>query len=257
MKLKFFTASEPSSTHPNQNEDEIFIEEKNKVAGLFDGLGGLAYGGEAATSAAEFCKVETSQQNIEKTLENCHKFLKEKARREFGKDIATTGMIVQIYTKQKLVLVVWGSVGDSRLYHFSEGHLLQKSSDDSLITQAQERGWIGSEKAERINQAMDFKGLNKVEKNLFNGRNMITQAIGIGEMKPRIGKFKAKEGDAIILTSDGVHDNLTNAQMEQILNQKPTDPAKKLVEEATFVSDGASIRAKQDDMTALVIELSP
>ena len=257
MKLKFFTASESSATHPSQNEDEIFIEEKNKVAGLFDGLGGLAYGGEAATSAAEFCKVETSQQGIEKTLENCHKFLKEKARKEFGKDIATTGMLVQIYKKQKPVLVIWGSVGDSRIYHFSEGALLQKVSDDSLITQAQERGWISSEKAERINQATDFKGLNKVEKNLFNGRNMITQAIGIGEMNPKIGKFKAQGGDVIILTSDGVHDNLTNASMEDILKQKPLDPAKKLVEEAALVSDGSSIRAKKDDMTALVIELTP
>ena len=85
---------------------------------------------------------------------------------------------------------------------------------------------------------------------------MVTQALGIGEMSPNIGKFKALIGDLIILTSDGVHDNLTNAQMEKILIQKPPNPAKKLVEESVVVSEGRTIRAKADDMTVLVVELS-
>src|SRR3990167_3466672 len=100
MKLKFYTASLTSINHPDENQDAFFTDEKLRAAGVFDGVGGLSHGKEAAASAAEFCKIEISQVGIEKTLGSCHKFLKEKARKEFGKDIATTGVLIQIYSKQ-------------------------------------------------------------------------------------------------------------------------------------------------------------
>jgi len=254
MRLKYFTATRASISHPEENQDSFFVDTRNHVAGVFDGVGGLSYGKEAAVSAAEFCKVEINQVGIEKTLTLGHEFLKEKAKKEFGKNIATTAIIAQIYPGQNPAFVVWGSVGDSRTYHFSE-KLNQISQDDSLISQAMENDWISAKKADQINQATDLKDFNKVEKNLFFGRNMITQALGIGVMKPNIGKFKAKKGDAIILTSDGVHDNLTNKQMEEILNQVQKDPAHALVKEAQRVSESDFLRAKPDDMCAVVIEL--
>ena len=256
VKIKYFFSSKVSLSHPKENQDAFFVNLKNKSVGLFDGLGGLVHGKEAATLAAEFCKIGISQNGIEKSLKSCHQFLKEKSKREYGKDIATTGTIIQIYSKASPALIVWGNVGDSRIYHYAKSKLLQKTVDDSLITQAKNSGWLDYQKAEKINQATDLQGLNNVEKNLFNGRQMVTQALGIGEMSPNIGKFKALIGDLIILTSDGVHDNLTNAQMEKILIQKPPNPAKKLVEESVVVSEGRTIRAKADDMTVLVVELS-
>ncbi len=255
MKLKFYSFSVASVAHPKENQDAFFTDKKNKSAGVFDGLGGLVHGKEVATSAAEFCKIGISQNGVEKSLKSCHQFLKEKSKKEYGKDIATTGTIIQIYSKQSPAYVVWGNVGDSRIYYYSELKFSQETTDDSLVTQAENRGWLDASKAEKINQATDLKGLNKVEKNLFNGRQMITQALGIGEMKPKIGKFKARKGDLIILTSDGVHDNLTNTQIEKILKEKPADPAKKLVEGSVVISEGRTIRAKADDMTAVVVEL--
>ncbi|MCH7541600.1 protein phosphatase 2C domain-containing protein [Patescibacteria group bacterium] len=255
MKIRYYTSSLSSPTHPNENQDSFFVNEKTKVAGVLDGVGGIAHGAEAAAWCAEYFKNNLSGENIEEAFEHCHELLKKKSRNKFGKDIATTSTVVQIYPTQISALVAWGNVGDSRLYHLSTNRLIQKSIDDSLITQAQERGWVSHEKAERINQAADLKGFNEIEQNLFRSRNIILQAMGIGEMKPRIGKFMAKKGDAIVITSDGIHDNLTNAQIKQILKVKPTDPAKKLVEEATFISESDSIRAKSDDMTAVVVEL--
>lgn len=255
MKLKFYSATLPSTTHPKENQDAFFTDEKNKTAGVFDGVGGLSYGTKAANTVSDCFKKQLAKGSLETAFEVCHEILKNKSRSEFGKDMGTTGTVAQIYLKQQTVLVAWGSVGDSRIYHLSDNRLKQESTDDSLITQAQERGWLNHEKAERINQATDLKGLNEVEKNLFNGRNIITQALGIGDMKPTIGKFNAKKGDQIILTSDGIHDNLTNEQTEEILKQEPLDPAKKLVEEATIVSESNSLRAKQDDMSAVVVEL--
>jgi len=256
VRIKYFSSSKVSLSHPKENQDAVFVDTKNKSAGLFDGLGGLVHGKEAATSAAEFCKIGISQNGIEKSLKSCHQFLKEKSKREYGKDIATTGTIIQIYSKGSPAFVIWGNVGDSRVYHYSQSKLLQKTTDDSLITQAKNSGWLDANKAEKINQATDLKGLNKVERNLFHGRHMITQALGIGAMKPNMGKFKVIKGDLIILTTDGVHDNLTYAQIEKILKEKPADPAKRLVKESVVISEGSTIRAKADDMTALVVELS-
>ncbi|HEX7456154.1 MAG TPA: hypothetical protein VF303_01675 [Candidatus Nanoarchaeia archaeon] len=255
MKIKFFTASLPSAAHPNENQDTFFIDEKNKAAGLFDGVGGLSHGVEAAISAAEFCKVQIPQSGLEKALKTCHLFIKEKGVKEFGREIAAVSVVCQVYSKQTPALVIWGSAGDCRIYHLSSEGLSQESLDDSLITQALENGWLDQSKAERINQATNLKGLNEIEKNLFKSRNVVTQALGIGVMKPRISKFKAKADDFIILTTDGVHGNLTNKEIENILKQKPPDPAKRLVEEATRVSESNSLRAKADDMTAVVIEL--
>ena len=254
MSLKFFTASEPSTAHPKENQDAFFVDEKNKVAGLFDGIGGLSHGAEASMSAAEFCKAAITQSSLEKTFETCHLFLKEKGIKEFGKEIATVGVITQIYSNQTPALVVWGNVGDCRIYRLSSEGFSQESVDHSLVTQAMEQGWLNAAKADRINQATSLKGFNKIEKNLFQSRNMVTQALGIGVMKPKVGKLKAVVGDQVVLTSDGVHGNLTNVQMEEVLRVRPEDPAKKLVEEATRVAESNSLRAKPDDMSAVVVE---
>lgn len=254
MRLKFYSATLPSPAHPKENQDAFFIDEGNYSAGVFDGVGGLSHGGEAASLAASCCRKELRLSSLERTLKTCHKSLKHKAK-ELQAEIATTAGVVKIYPRQTPSPVVWGSAGDSRIYHFSDEELVQKSVDDSLITQAWERGWLKPAAAEKINQATKLKGMNEVESNLFKGRNIITQALGIGEMKPRIGKFKVNPGDLILLTTDGVHDNLTNREIEEILKSNPKDPAKALVESAAEVAESTSLRSKPDDTTAVVVRI--
>jgi len=255
MRLKFYSYSLPSVTHPEENQDAFFIDRKNNAAGLFDGVGGLSFGKEAAISASEFCRVELTQSGIENTLVLCHEFIKVKSEKELLKDAATTASTIQIYPAQSPAIIIWGNVGDSRIYHLSSGGLKQESTDDSLITQAREREWINEEREAKINQATNLKGFSEVEKNLFDSRHILIQALGLGEMKPRIGKFRAQKRDLVLLTSDGVHDNLTNKQMEEVLKGRSQNPAKELVDKAKKVSEEGSIRAKPDDMTAIIIEL--
>ncbi len=255
MKLRFYSATLASSTHPKENQDSFLVDEGKSSFGVFDGVGGLSHGGEAASLCAECFKKELLRQNLEKAFETCHLLLKEKAA-AFGREIATTAAVVKIFTQRRDSFAVWASVGDSRVYHYSSNKISQVSVDDSLLTQALEKGWIDSVKAEKIDQATDLSGFNKVEKNLFEGRNIITQALGIGEMKPKVGEFKVKKGDLIILTTDGVHDNLMNSEVEEILKKDLKDPAKEFVRVSAQVSHGDSLRAKADDMTAVVVKLS-
>jgi len=255
MKIKFFSASLPCAAHPSENQDTFFIDKENNSAGVFDGIGGIAGGKKAATWCAQCFKSRANLKSLEAVFRECHYILKEKGEEAFGHQIGTTAAMVRIYPRDSESVVVWGSVGDSRVYHFSNLGLLQISVDDSVVTQAFEKGWLNQAKAERIRQAEDLKGFSKLEKDLFQGRNIITQAVGLGAMNPRIGKFKARKGDLIILTSDGVHDNLINKEIAQILQKGSPDPAKELVEAAEAVSKGSSLRAKPDDITAIVVKL--
>lgn len=255
MKIKFFTASKPSATHPKENQDAFFADDKNKTFGVFDGVGGVQHGSEAANWCAECFKREAGETGLEKAFESCHNLLNKKAKSTFGHEIATTATVLKISLKRTSALIIWGSVGDSRVYHFIEGHLTQVSTDDSLVTQAIEQGWINRQQAGKINEATSLKELSTTEKSLFEGRNIITQVMGIGETKLKIGKFGVKRGDLILLTTDGVHDNLVNKEIGQILKQNSKDPAESLVEAASRISKGRLLRAKPDDMTAVVVKL--
>ena len=258
MKLKFFTASISSISHPKENQDAYFIDEKEGMAGVFDGVGGLSHAGQAASWAASCFQTELRLESLEKTFQKCHLTLKEKGIEAFGREGATTVAIVKIYpTKETESLVVWGSVGDSRIYHLTSEGLQQVSISDSLVTQALEKGWINQSKAEKINQATSLKGFNEVEKGLFQSRNILTQALGIGIFQPRIGKFKVKKGETVTLTTDGVSDNLTEKEISGILKQAVKDPAKALVETAAKVPQSTSLRAKPDDITAIVLRFEP
>ncbi len=74
-------------------------------------------------------------------------------------------------------------------YQFRSERLLPVSTDDSLVIQALEKRWLTAAKAESIDQAESLKGFNKIETGLFKSRNIITQALGLGLIKPRIGSL--------------------------------------------------------------------
>lgn len=254
MPLRYFTASRPSPAHPDSNEDVFFVDPERGLAGVFDGVGGIAGGGEAARLASR-CIQETliSNENLKRAFERCHAYLREQGEKRYGHQIATTGVVVVLEVGR--LTVRWGSAGDSRLYHYHAGSLAQISSDDSLISQALDSGWITRERAEAIQEATGLEELNPIERNLFGARNIVTQSLGIGRVIPHVGTFDAAHGDLLVLTSDGVHDNLTNAEIAAILRKGEGDPAAAIVHAARVVSQGASLRAKPDDLTAVVLEL--
>ncbi len=67
-------------------------------------------------------------------------------------------------------------------------------------------------------------------------------------------KTVIKPGDRILLCSDGIHDNLTDAEIESILLREPrTIAARNLVQNAINRSHEECLRAKKDHMSAIVI----
>lgn len=251
MSLTYFVHSLPSFHHPELNEDAYFINKKKAVVGVFDGLGGLVGGAEASLSCAD-CFKKNVNSNLKETFLKCHQFIKQQARTKFISSIGTTAVVAKIYQRKKLK-VLWASVGDSRIYLYRDGCLHQISRDDSLIAEAVDKGLIENRLACKIDQANSLKDLNQIERKLFATRNIVTQAVGINEIVVHTGEFYLKRKDAIVLTTDGIHDNLTNKQMVKILKSKEKNPAKALVEASFKFSKSRSFRAKPDDMTAVVV----
>jgi protein phosphatase len=155
--------------------------------------------------------------------------------------------------------MVYAHVGDSRIYLLKEREPLQRMTvDDGLLGKLIENEIISEEDSLRIDQAMHTNDLTDSELSYFRLRGGITQALG-GPLPPEIhiDEIPIAIGDRILLCTDGIHDNLTDLEIEGILRKSPRNTAaRQLVEYALLRSREEreiTIRAKPDDMTAIVL----
>jgi serine/threonine protein phosphatase PrpC len=155
--------------------------------------------------------------------------------------------------------MIYAHVGDSRIYLLqSEKPLQRLTSDDGLLAKLVENQIINDKDALRIDQAMIADELSDIELSYFKLRGGITQALG-GPLAPtiHIDQIPIQPGDRILLCTDGIHDNLTDREIEAILRDSPrTASARILVErslERSHEDRSRTIRAKPDDMSAIVI----
>src|SRR5664280_1713058 len=91
------------------------------------------------------------------------------------------------------------NVGDSRIYLFREGQLLQLTEDHSLVMEQVRRGMLTLEEAKRS-----------------SAQNIITRALGTDERTlPDLGEFPAQEGDILLLTTDGVLRHVADSRLHR------------------------------------------
>jgi protein phosphatase len=109
--------------------------------------------------------------------------------------------------------------GDSRAYLLRDGRLRRMTRDHSLL---QERIDLG------LLRADDPAGDSM--------RNLITRALGVDPyLEPEIGVHGLRDGDLVLLCSDGLNDMIDDASIEQILREHgdvPDEAARLLVEHA-------------------------
>ncbi|MES2636553.1 MAG: protein phosphatase 2C domain-containing protein [Pseudomonadota bacterium] len=127
-------------------------------------------------------------------------------------------------------------VGDSRLYHFRDGHLLFRTEDHSVVQSLYKKGMI-----------------TKEEMATHPYKNKIYNCLG-GETPPQIDlsdRFELIEGDTILLCTDGVWGVLTDVQIKEIIQQNIVieDATNKLLNSAEFASD-----ERGDNMSAIGLQ---
>lgn len=272
--------------HPDRNEDSILVDHATGLVAVFDGVGGSAAGEIASRTAAQatrhsWRRILKHQQKGRRTLtmlENCDNLdlcgilqdlilesdelvRTDGARRAGTDDLATTVALAAFCRDSRTnnYKMVFAHVGDSRIYLLREKERIQRlTSDDGLLAKLVENQIVNEFEAFRIDQAMEAKHLSDIEFNYFRLRGGITQALG-GPLPPAIHSetIDVKIGDRILLCTDGIHDNLIDEEIEQIIKSTPrTTAARKLVEQAlerSHQESNTTIRAKPDDMSAIVV----
>lgn len=249
MKFSFNSLSIPSSEHPARNEDAIAYDAKGGWIAVLDGVGGTKAGKEASNMALEVIKLrfEGWKQEDDLQVEEKLKSIIEEASSAVSKEVPdglTTAVISKIVDSDGDNVFHIASVGDSRAYLFRRETLTAITQDDNLIPKRI------AEKYENVTSADQ---LNDLERKGFLLRSIITQAVG--QLEPlmiRCYSVVVTAGDKLIFCTDGIHDNLTFNEIEEVVAKKG-DVAKLLVEKATKRSQENHFRKKPDDMSAIVI----
>jgi PPM family protein phosphatase len=127
-------------------------------------------------------------------------------------------------------------VGDSRLYHFRNGHLLFRTEDHSVVQSLYKKGMISKE-----------------EMATHPYKNKIYNCLG-GETPPQIDladRHELFEGDTVLLCTDGVWGVISDQQIKEIIqrNSNITEATIDLMDSAEFASD-----EKGDNMSAIGLQ---
>jgi protein phosphatase len=128
--------------------------------------------------------------------------------------------------------VVFGSVGDSRIYLMRNGTLQQLTDDDSWVSRVLPADAIGSDEASRHPM-----------------RHVLTKVIGLREdMEPSVGSSPFVSGDTLLLCSDGLHGVMNDDAIASLLGGTGN------VEEiASDLVERALNAGSTDNVTAVVV----
>ena len=274
--------------HPDRNEDTLIADKQSGLAAVFDGVGGSA-AGEIASQIAARSTLEGWRRTVQQAQKGrkLHGFLEERnelhadlctileqlildaddqvrnegARRAGTSDLATTVALTALIRQadNKGYIMFYAHVGDSRVYLLRPNEPLKRlTNDDGLLAKLIENQIVNSADALKIDQAMRSDQLTDTEYSYFRLRGGITQALG-GPLPPTIhlDQISVYPGDRVLLCTDGIHDNLIDEEIEEILRSEPrTSAARLLVErslERSHQERQVTVRAKPDDMSAIVM----
>lgn len=130
--------------------------------------------------------------------------------------------------------IVYGHVGDSRIYRLRRGTLEQLTQDHSLLRELIDLGQIAE------GQGTDF---------LY--KNILTRAIGTEpQVEPSVYTCDLAAGDLYLMCTDGLSDVLSEREMESILNSSPS------VESAVkALVDAAKKKGGFDNITVVIMRV--
>jgi len=254
----------------SENADAL---REREVRGLLDGTSasGRGEGAVAARIAAgaiaahlgtlaDDADAETSRRAIVEAIRAGHDaVIAHRGEREDLKSMATTADIVRVIDNgDDTYHVAYGHVGDGRIYILdgATGALRTETLDDGVAKYEMDRGEFTREEYDQVMDATSIDALPDKLRLAYKHRNAITRAVGKSEdFDVSSGIVTLKKGDKMLLSTDGIHDNLTKEQIADILRKG--GGIKEIVAAAGAIADGGkekNARAKMDDITGDLIE---
>lgn len=228
----------------DKNQDSIFASNELEFP-LFiiaDGMGGHK-GGEIASSDAikiieeiflENKEKLTNKKDILKTIglaiKNANKKIYKKSFEALEYNgMGTTVSLCYIYKSHIYI----GHAGDSRIYKIGENKVSQLTEDHSLVNELIKKGEI-----------------TRQEANDHPKKNIITRAVGTSEnIEIDTQIIKYKNGDKLLLCTDGLSNMLYNEDILDISNQDIS-----LLEKGESLIDIAKTKGGTDNISLIMIE---
>lgn len=259
-----------SELHPERNEDNCFTIDSPKhiiAGGVFDGVGGSPGSERASYNAAniifqQFNQLSSDIMTPDDAAELAHDafIAANKAIREDRSYIATTAAMASLHTHpdngERFVNIAWA--GDSRITVIREGRIHYRTLDDSIARSLPVLDELFPHEAPEYRQQAFFESVENSNvdpslTSLFRSRNIIKNCLdGGGGIAIHAMALYTEPGDIILITTDGIHDNLTNAEILETISTGGS--IAELVNVALERSrDDEHIRAKCDDITGVLL----
>ena len=212
----------------SHNEDACFVLLPDKVYVVADGVGGGNAGEIASRTAVNEIAnyvVEhpiadmTNKYAIVNYLQNCLDEANSKIFRmantyEENTGMATTAVIVYVAFGKVFIT----NVGDSRVYLYRNGQLVQLTEDHTYVNTLVKAGILSKEQAE-----------------VDERKNVITKALGAeSTVEPDFFQVDIMKDDIFIICTDGLYDEVENPEIIQVLSkdQSMSDMCTELINRA-------------------------
>lgn len=242
MKFTIFQNSRQGPRPYNQDRLAYSYSKDALLLVVADGMGGYRHG-EVAAQLAVTTMTDAFQRLALPSLANPAKFLTDHIQQVHD-------MIDQITQEREMLeaprttivaaivqrgMLYCAHAGDSRLYHFRDGHLLYRTEDHSVVQSLYNRGMI-----------------EKKEMSTHPYRHKVYSCLG-GDVPPKItlsDRQELLEGDTVLLCTDGVWGAVTDSQMKHMLNGPSiSDNVTMLLNKAEAVS-----QERGDNMSAIGLQ---
>lgn len=229
-----------------KDENSIAVGEAREtcICAVFDGVGGMEHGNEAAFYAADFLN-----QYEERVIEACNDKknlgLKSEILQmnekicEKAKEIGNMGTTIALISVNKDTIYTL-NLGDSRIYHIGNQGLQQLSKDHNMAQFLLELNIISSDVC-----------------NKHRGKHELTQYLGINKeemlIEPYVYSFeKTGKKESFLLCTDGLLDGVEEQELYRILQKNSSLELKQQLES---VVHRAVEKGSRDNVTAMIIEV--
>jgi len=223
------------------NEDSFLLDYQQGVFIVADGMGGHAAGEVASEMAVEIIARELGSlrgltdalagERMREAIRGANAAIFERTLAEADKrGMGTTTTALALFSERYLI----GQVGDSRAYLLRSGALQQLTKDHSYVQEQVDAGLLTAEQARTHPYS-----------------NVITRCVGANEeVIPDVYFGTLREGDILLLASDGLTGMLEDEQLAEILRSQgaPEFWVGRMIAEANR-------RGGLDNITAIVVRI--
>ncbi|MFH0995310.1 MAG: protein phosphatase 2C domain-containing protein [Pseudomonadota bacterium] len=235
--MNIYCVTRQGKKRPN-NEDHLLYKQYNNdtvLLAIADGMGGHAAGEVASEIAIDVINdldpnVETMELHLAKLMQKASLRVQKRAFEDSSLEGMGTTLSVVLVRNEN---AYWIHVGDTRIYLFRDGRLSQITEDHTVPQLLVKEGEITKEEAR-----------------LHPLHHVLLNCVGPDEYEADQGSFLVAGKDLLMLSTDGLHDALSDADMESILGRNTN-----LKERVNDLVSAALLAGGKDDITVITMEL--